>query len=188
MEETAPWGGYTPYACGHKTHGGFFMIKSKLFLAGILASALVFGLTAAACSSTTGFVETAGWSNYTTIPNKDYTVVGSVVIRTDDTKTINADLMTEAVKLGADDIINVRLDTEVDDKGKQKIVAATAVAIKYAETLTSSITTTTTPDQGTSITTTDPVMGSSGGGTGGSAGGSTKKKGLLGLGGGFLGL
>jgi hypothetical protein len=49
MEETVPWGGYTPYACGHKTHGGFFMKKSKLFLVGILASALVFALVLAGC-------------------------------------------------------------------------------------------------------------------------------------------
>jgi hypothetical protein len=93
--------------------------------------------------------------------------------------------MAEAVKLGADDIINVRIDAEVDDKGKQKIVAATAVAIKYTDTLVASTTTTTAPNNGApNVTSSNPVMGSSGGGA--SADDTGKKKGLLGLG--FLGL
>jgi hypothetical protein len=133
-------------------------MKSKLFR--ILGILLVFGMAAAGCSSTTGSVRKVGWSNYTGIPSKDYTVVGVVVLRLDDTKTLNADLMAEAVKLGADDIINIRVDEEIDDKGKRKIVAATAVAIKYAETLTSS--TLLTTDK-TSVTEKSPIMGSGGG-------------------------
>jgi hypothetical protein len=149
------------------------MRKSTLFLAGISAAALAFTLAAAACSTTTGLVETVAWANYTAIPSKDYTVVGSVVIRTDNPRTLNADLMTEAAKLGADDIINIRIDTEIDGKGIKKITAATAVAIKYTETLVSSTTTTTTSDNETVVTTTVPVMGSRG---------ADQKKGPFGLG------
>jgi hypothetical protein len=51
LEEAAPWGGYMTYACGHKTHGGFFMKKSKLFLAGMAALLLSFGLVLAGCDN-----------------------------------------------------------------------------------------------------------------------------------------
>jgi hypothetical protein len=163
-----------------KTKRYFFGLPALLLA---VSASLTLGLAFAGCSTTTGNVEKVGWSNYTAIPNKDYTVVGVVIVRSENAVTLNADLMAEAVKLGADDIINVRVDAEVDDQGKQKIVAASAVAIKYTETLTSSTTTTTTPDRGTSVTASEPQMGSSGGG---SSGGTQKKSGLFGWG--FLGI
>jgi hypothetical protein len=51
MEETVPWGGYIPYAHGHKTHGGFFMKKSKLFLTEMAALLLTFGLVLTGCDN-----------------------------------------------------------------------------------------------------------------------------------------
>jgi uncharacterized protein YbjQ (UPF0145 family) len=155
-------------------------MTNKKLLAGILGILLVFGLAVAGCSSTTGSVRKVGWSNYTGIPSKDYTVAGVIILRVSDTKTLNADLMAEAVKLGADDIINIRVDVEIDDKGKQQIVAATAVAIKYAESLTSS--TSITTDK-TNVIEKSPVMGA-GGGSVGESDESTegKKPGLFGWG------
>jgi len=70
-----------------------------------------------------------GWSWYTRVPNKDYTVVGIIVLRN---VTMPAfELMNEAQKMSADDILNVRVDVERKN-GKENILAASAVAIKYA--------------------------------------------------------
>jgi hypothetical protein len=54
------------------------------------------------------------------------------VIREPGSKTLNADLMDKAIAMGAHDKINVRVDFEASSNGK-KILAATAVAIKYGE-------------------------------------------------------
>jgi hypothetical protein len=129
-----------------------------------------------------GSVQKVDWSHYTAIPNKEYTVVGTIVLRPSDTKTLNADLMAEAVKLGANDVINVRLDVEIDEAGKNVVVGVTAVAIKYSDASLTSTTTTTTESDGktTTVTTTTPLMF---GGGGGSAGGTDEKpkKKFLGL-------
>jgi hypothetical protein len=99
-----------------------------------LAVALAFGMTLTGCASTA--VKTVSWSNYTSIPNKDYAVVGVVVVRTDNIKTLNADLMEAAKEIGAHDVINVRIDVESESSGgAPKIFAASGVAIKYTDTL-----------------------------------------------------
>jgi hypothetical protein len=114
------------------------MKRSNVFLLGMPALlTFVVALSGCATTSTTAGAQEVSWSDYTVHTSKDYTVVGTVVIRTDDPKTLNADLMEKAIELGAHDIINVRVDVEKDNQGKNKILAATAVAIKYtAETIT----------------------------------------------------
>ena len=114
-------------------------MKNTKNAAVILPLALVLGMAFSSCST---FLppgsgpQTVDWSEYTVIASKDYTVVGAVVVKVTDSKTINADLMQEAVKLGGHDIINVRIDVEENSSGGKKVLAATAVAIKYtAETL-----------------------------------------------------
>jgi len=112
-------------------------MKNKKIAAVMLPLALVLGLAFLSCSTSSGFgPQRVDWAEYTIIPGKDYTVVGAVVVRITDSKTLNADLMQEAIKLGGHDIINVRVDVEQSGMGEKKVLAATAVAIKYtAETL-----------------------------------------------------
>jgi uncharacterized protein YbjQ (UPF0145 family) len=72
-----------------------------------------------------------GWSWYTRIPNKDYTVVGIIVLRNVELPAV--ELMNEAQNMKADDIMNVRVDVEKKN-GRETILAASAVAIKYTAT------------------------------------------------------
>jgi len=74
------------------------------------------------------------WAEHTIIPNKDYEVVGTIVIRNVNERTLLADLMDQAVVLGGHDIKNVRLTVLTID-GERSVTAATAVAIRYTETL-----------------------------------------------------
>jgi uncharacterized protein YbjQ (UPF0145 family) len=69
-----------------------------------------------------------GWSWYTRIQNRDYSVVDIVVLR--DVKNPTYELMEAAKALGADDVINVRVDTK-EESGKTTLLAASGVAIKY---------------------------------------------------------
>jgi hypothetical protein len=107
-------------------NSGFLLVL--LLLTGLL---IVFSMGSCATSGTAP----APWSEYTAIPDKDYTVVGIVVIRFADPRTVSTDLMEEAKKIGAHDIINVRIDTNKPSFGKETIVAASAVAIKYTGTI-----------------------------------------------------
>jgi hypothetical protein len=93
----------------------------------------LFALVLSGCASQAA--TRVGWSEYTTVPEKDYTVVGVVVVNPANGRTTAAELMAEAQKLGAHDIINVRLDEEFDSLGVKRILAASAVAIKYTDTL-----------------------------------------------------
>jgi len=70
------------------------------------------------------------WSRYTTIPHKDYTVVGIVTVDCKDSRTPSADLMTKAKEMGAHDVINILVDTK--DK---KVVSASGTAIKYTSAI-----------------------------------------------------
>ena len=70
------------------------------------------------------------WSRYTTIPHKDYTVIGIVIVDCKDSKTPSADLMTKAKEMGAHDVINILVDTK--DK---KVVSASGTAIKYTNAI-----------------------------------------------------
>ena len=105
---------------------------------------LVLGLILSSCA--TGNVAKTEWAEYTVIPSKNYTVVGAIVIRGSGFKTLNADLMEKAISMGAHDIINVRVDYETS-LSDPKILAASAVAIKYNDqTLVDEWTNTTTAD------------------------------------------
>ena len=103
-------------------------MKKVTIAAGIL---LTLGIILSSCA-TPGNVAKTEWSEYTVIPSKNYTVVGTIVIREPGSRTLNADLMDKAIAMGAHDIINVRVDFEASSNGK-KILAATAVAIKYGD-------------------------------------------------------
>jgi len=118
----------------------------------------VIGIILMGCATQTNptGTEKVLWSDYTLVPNKDYVVVGAVVVRGSSIRTLNADLMEKAIEIGAHNIINVRVDIEQDYS--KRIIAASAVAIKYTDVTikakSASSTTTTTTTNGVSSTTT----------------------------------
>jgi uncharacterized protein YbjQ (UPF0145 family) len=155
---------------------GVFQMKNVKIAVGIL---LVLGLILSSCATPQGNVtKQPGWSEYTFIPSKNYTVVGAVVVRSaEGFRTLNADLMEAAIKLGAHDIINVRIDYESTSSG-QRFLAGSAVAIKYNDqTLMQK---TIDKDKGTTLEETYVSVGSDGSG-GGNGGGSSGKKKVLGI-------
>jgi len=80
-------------------------------------------------------VSQAPWSAHTIIPSKNYTVVGSVVVRNTDSTTVLADLMERAIALGGHDIKNVIITHSITDDGA-RVSSAIAVVIRYTnETL-----------------------------------------------------
>ena len=101
-----------------------------------------------------------GWSNYADISVKDFTVVGIIKLESQEVFTYGplgfnksykgsrivwSDLMAEAAKKGADDVINVRIEQQNQNYKRPRIIEffsgytttwkykATALAIKYTE-------------------------------------------------------
>ena len=128
----------------------------KQFVLFMLVVALV--MTFSSCSTTNLTTSQVGWSNYSDLVAKDFDVVGVVIVESTEisktyplmfTTTVEgsrptyADLMKKAVEVGADDIINVRVDKTVKSKktlidffiGSEDIYVytATATAIKYKD-------------------------------------------------------
>jgi len=131
---------------------------------------LVLGLIFSSCA--TESVAKTDWAEYTVIPSKNYTVVGAIVVRATGFKTLNADLMEKAISMGAHDIINVRVDLE----NGQKILAASAVAIKYTDQTLTDKTTNTTTANNTSTTITNETNLVKNNSSGGIFGSDSKKK------------
>jgi len=128
-----------------------------------LAAVLFAAALLSSCTTTNLAGNRTGWSDYATIAIKDYTVVGIVrVVSEEVTKRgflgvahshtgsqITYDLLvSEAMKIGADDIINVRIDRT--DKSLHGIFdwlvgytekyayTANALAIKYTQAIAGS--------------------------------------------------
>ena len=81
--------------------------------------------------STDPSINRGGWSEYTSPPlNRNYIVVGTVVVRDGRRATLLADLMEQAIKLGAHDITSVRVG-ETSGLFRIRIHTATALAIRY---------------------------------------------------------
>jgi hypothetical protein len=115
-------------------------------------------LALAGCTSVDHTTNRVGWSSYAEVAVKDYEPLGIVSLESQEvyirgplgitnslkgTRIVWSDLMNEAAKLGADDIINVRIET--NNMGETSIFdfltgytwtfkhKATALAIKYKE-------------------------------------------------------
>ncbi|GHV82374.1 hypothetical protein AGMMS49991_09320 [Spirochaetia bacterium] len=72
------------------------------------------------------------WSEMTSIPNKNFESRGIVIFVAERGSVVTAtDLMKEAKKVSADDIINVRIDTERTPEGGVMSSSGSATAIKY---------------------------------------------------------
>ncbi|MDR0669317.1 MAG: hypothetical protein LBF95_04470 [Treponema sp.] len=119
----------------------------------LLAAALA---VLAGCTSVDHTTNRVGWSSYAEVAVKDYEALGIVTLESQEvytrgplgftkslkgTRIVWSDLMNEAAKLGADDIINVRIET--NNLGETSFLdfltgytitfkhKATALAIKY---------------------------------------------------------
>jgi len=79
-------------------------------------------------------VPVPSWSAYSLTPSMEYEVVGAIVLRDVNHATLLADLMDRAAAMGGHDIKNVRLSILTID-GARNVTVATAVAIRYTETL-----------------------------------------------------
>jgi uncharacterized protein YbjQ (UPF0145 family) len=98
-----------------------------------IVSVLVLGvLVLAGCKTTDITTNKVGWSNYADLSVKDYDVLGIISVESQEVyecsplgfnKSLKgaritwSDLMAEAAKLGADDVINIR--TEVTDRNNR---------------------------------------------------------------------
>lgn len=137
-------------------------MKKSLFATALIA---VVGLLAISCSSTNLETNQVGWSAYSDIVAKDFDAVKIVKLsstetittdpfylnkKTEGSRVLYSQLMDEAAKVGADDIINVRIDRKLETArrpiiqfliGKKTVYTytATAVAIKYKDTKPGSI-------------------------------------------------
>ena len=116
----------------------------------------------AGCKSYDLTTNKVGWSNYADISVKDFTVMGIVSLESQEVFTYGpfglnkdyrgsrivwSDLMAEAAKLGADDIINVRIEETNQNIRRPGIIEfftgytttwkykATALAVKYTESV-----------------------------------------------------
>lgn len=127
-------------------------MKKRIFGSAIVA---IVGLLAVSCSSTNLETNKVGWSSYTEITGKDFDVVKIVKVsstekvtksffytKVDGSRVLYAQLMDEAAKAGADDIINVRIDKKHEDSNTSTTTiytyTATALAIKYKDTTATS--------------------------------------------------
>ncbi len=124
----------------------------------VFAAVLFAAIILSSCTTTNLANNKTGWSDYATIAIKDYTVVGSVRVVSEEVtrrgflciayyhtgSQITYDLLiSEAKKLGADDIINVRIDrTDASYRGtfdwlvgytEKYTYSANALAIRYTQ-------------------------------------------------------
>jgi hypothetical protein len=143
------------------SHGEVVVNYRRILKATGLAAGMVAAVILAACTTTNLGSNKTGWSDYATITTKDYVPVGIVRVTSEEIKKrgifgvvsshrgsqITYDmLISEAKALGADDIINVRID-RVDESVHGTIPAiewitgytekysyvGTALAIKYKD-------------------------------------------------------
>ncbi len=130
-------------------------VMKKLFL---VMMALTATLILSSCKSIDMSTNQVGWSNYSSLATKDYDIVGIIYLESTETiKTsflcINttktgsritySDLMKKAEEMGANDVINVRVDRKTESKsspldfitGSNKTYKylCTATAIRYKE-------------------------------------------------------
>jgi len=123
---------------------------------------LIIALILAGCANTNYTANMSGASDYATVAVKDFVTLGIVTVekteihyaspfgfikRIEGSKITYADLMQEAARLEADDIINVRTDVNTSYKGsvfdwftgwtRVYTHTGTALAIKYTDKLES---------------------------------------------------
>ena len=139
-----------------KQSKGEIVMKKKTLNGVLLILAVATAFVFAGCTTVpvTGITQRVEWTQHTLIPNKNYDVVGTVVLRAANSLTINADLMERAVAMGGHDIINVRIDIERSRNGRERFLAGSAVVIRYKdETLMENMSTTVVTNSNGVVTT-----------------------------------
>jgi len=106
-------------------------MRNGLRFFGIIVVVTLIGLSVTGCASDPS-INRGGWSEYV-FTDGEYLVVGTVVVRDVSRSALLANLMEEAIRMGAHDIINVRVGTT--DRFGLRVRAATAVAIRYTNEL-----------------------------------------------------
>jgi len=134
------------------------------FRVAVPATVLIAAALLGACTTTNLASNRTGWSDYATVAIKDYTVVGIVRVVSEEVirrgflgivesrrgSQVTYDLLvSEAKKIGADDIINVRIDrTDKSLHGvfdwlvgytERYAYTANALAIKYTQAVAGSL-------------------------------------------------
>lgn len=94
-----------------------------------VAIVMVGGFSMTGCASDPD-VNRGGWTEYSFLPGREFVVVGTVVVRDVRRVRLLDELMTQALEMGAHDIINVRVGMKRGPFGS-RIRLATAVAIRY---------------------------------------------------------
>ncbi len=140
------------------------MTSRKVFRVAVPVAALFAAALLCSCTSIHVASNRTGWSDYATVAIKDYSVVGIVRVETEEVtrrgflgiaqyhtgSQVTYDLLvSEAKKLGADDIINVRIDrTDMSLHGafdwlvgytERYAYTANALAIKYTQAIAGSL-------------------------------------------------
>ena len=130
----------------------------KKFFVVIIAAAILAAISG--CKSFDLTTNKVGWSNYADISVKDFTVLGIISIESQEvfkygpfgfrksirgSRIVWSDLMSEATRLGADDVINVRIEERNQNDRRPGIIEfftgytttwrykATALAVTYTE-------------------------------------------------------
>jgi len=136
------------------------MTSGKVFGLAVPVAALFAAALLCSCTSINVASNRTGWSDYATVAIKDYSVVGIVRVESEEVtrrgflgiaqyhtgSQVTYDLLvSEAKKLGADDIINVRIDrTDRSFHGvfdwlagytERYAYTANALAIKYTQAI-----------------------------------------------------
>ena len=126
----------------------------------IFAALILFAVVFSACTTNNYSANLSGASDYSTVAVKDFTSLGIITVQTTEihhsgpfgfsksiegSKITFSDLMQEAAKLEADDIINIRIDVNSNyTKGafdwitgwtKVYTYTGTALAVKYTDKL-----------------------------------------------------
>jgi uncharacterized protein YbjQ (UPF0145 family) len=140
-------------------------MKSRHVLRAAVSATVLFAVAlACSCTSTNLASNRTGWSDYATVAIKDYTVVGIVRVTSEEItrrgflgiahshkgSQVTYDLLvSEAKKIGADDIINVRIDrTDKSLHGvfdwlvgytERYAYTANALAIRYTQAVAGSL-------------------------------------------------
>lgn len=140
------------------------MTSRDAYRVGVAAAALFAAALLCSCTSINVASNRTGWSDYATVAIKDYIVVGIVRVQSEEVtrrgflgiaqyhtgSQVTYDLLvSEAKKLGADDIINVRIDrTDKSFHGvfdwlvgytERCAYTANALAIKYTQAIAGSL-------------------------------------------------
>jgi len=123
----------------------------RILKAAALVAAQIVVLALSACTTTNLGISKTGWSDYATIAIKDYAVVGIVRLTSEEINErsvfgivsshrgsqITYDMLIEQAKaLGADDVINVRIDRRDESTHVPMLEWLIGFTEKYAYTAT----------------------------------------------------